>query len=135
MEKKIDAKNGVAATNVCRIPPKISTRTYYTHNKALEFLKQPKVMTSLAVVLLVIGAWAPWITPEYAKNTVIDSLGGPDATFSYLGENVTISEIPIYTRKMPFTIFVYFPGEAMFIVPFWGGVLTVPSLGLSDYGD
>ena len=135
MGKKLEAKNWDSITNVCRIPPKVSTRTYYTRSDASGFLKQPKVVTSLAVILLTIVAWSPWITSEYAQTVVVDSLGGPDASFYYLGENVTIKDIPIYTTKVPFAILVYFPGEAMYIVPFWGGVLISPSLGLGTYGD
>ena len=66
---------------------------------------------------------------------MIQSLGGPDAMYLYLGENVTIQDIPLFMTRVPFAMLVYFPGEAMFVVPFWGGVLGVPSLGLAEYGD
>ena len=120
---------------VCRIPPKMTTTTYRFNTGIPGFVKHHKVATSAAVILLLTMAWSPWITPEYAENAVIDCLGGPDASFNYLGENVTIKDIPVYTTRIPFVMLVYFPGEAMYIVPFWGGVLVSPSLGLGTYGD
>ncbi|MCK5239984.1 MAG: hypothetical protein KAR33_10575 [Candidatus Thorarchaeota archaeon] len=85
--------------------------------------------------LLSIIAWSPWITNQYAIETVIDNLGGPDATYNYLGENITLQEIPTSVATVPFFRLVYFPGEAMYIVTFWGGVLGTPSLGLDSAGD
>ncbi len=86
-------------------------------------------------VLLSILAWSPWITDQYAIVTVIDNLGGPDATYNYLGENITLQEISTSVVAVPFFKLVYFPGEAMYIVTFWGGVLGTPSQGLASDGD
>jgi len=68
-------------------------------------------------------AWSPWITEEYAINKVINHLGGPDTEYVYLGENMTLSEIPKNAVKVPFVTLVYFPGEAMYIVTFFGIVI------------
>lgn len=77
----------------------------------------------IAGFLLSILAWSPWITNQYAITAVIDNLGGPDATYDYLGENITLKEISTSVVAVPFFKLVYFPGEAMYIVTFWGGVL------------
>lgn len=89
----------------------------------------------IAGVLLSILAWSPWISDQYAISTVIDSLGGPDASYNYLGENITLQEISTSVVAVPFFKLVYFPSEAMYIVTFWGGVLGTPSLGLDSAGD
>jgi hypothetical protein len=49
-------------------------------------------------VLLAICAWSPWLTESYANSAVIENLGGPDQEYN-------------------------FPGEAMYIVTFWGSVI------------
>jgi hypothetical protein len=98
---------------------------------------RPRIWGSLFILGILLGilAWSPWITDQYAVEAVVDSLGGPDATYNYLGQNVTVGSIPTHVLDVPFGKFVYFPGEAMFIVPFWGGVLMSPSLGLDSAGD
>ena len=78
------------------------------------------------VLLIAVGgvlAWAPWITEEYAVAAVETHLGGPGSTYNYLGEDMTVAEVPKNTVRVPFAILVYFPSEAMFIVPFWGVVI------------
>jgi len=76
-------------------------------------------------VLVVVGliAWAPWITEEYAYNRVMERLGGPDRSFNYLGETMPLRDVPKTFVRLPFVSLVYFPGEAMFIVTFYGSVL------------
>ena len=81
---------------------------------------------SVLVVGLIVGgliAWAPWITEEYAYSRVMEHLGGPDTLFNYLGETMPLKNIPKSFKKLPFASLVYFPGEAMFIVTFYGGVI------------
>lgn len=73
--------------------------------------------------LLVICAWSPWLTETYALSTVTESLGGPDNDYFYLGEMIPVRDIPKNVVRVPFAILVYFPGEAMYIIPFWGSVL------------
>lgn len=123
MERGLDTTAVESVLGVCQIPPKIAAKTQYMNRIPIRVLKRPKVAFSVVIVLLIVVAWAPWITDDYARTTVVENLGGPDATYYYLGENVTIKEIPITTIKIPFVVLVYFPSEAMFIVPFWGGML------------
>ena len=79
----------------------------------------------ILVVLVIVGliAWAPWITGEYAYNKVMEHKGGPDTLFNYLGENMPLRDVPKSFVRLPFISLVYFPGEAMFIVTFYGSVL------------
>jgi len=84
-------------------------------------LKEHKIAIVLAVIVALL-AWAPWITDDYARNTVIQFLGGPNAHFVYLGQNMTINNIPIEISWMPFGKWVTFPGEAGWYVNFFGTV-------------
>jgi hypothetical protein len=70
-------------------------------------------MAISALVLVVM--WAPWITDEYAINQVVDMLGGPDARFEYLGENMAVKDVPKSVVWMPFARAVYFPSEAVLV--------------------
>lgn len=83
------------------------------------------LISVLAVVFIVTGfiAWAPWITEDYAYARVMEHLGGPDTLFNYTGETMSLSDVPKSFKKLPFGSLVYFPGEAMFIVTFYGGVI------------
>lgn len=79
----------------------------------------------LLTVLVVVGifAWSPWLTDSYATSVVIEDLGGPDQDYDYLGVMTPVGDIPKNVVRVPFGTLVYFPGEAMFIVTFWGWVL------------
>jgi hypothetical protein len=79
----------------------------------------------ILVVLITVGlvAWAPWITEEYAYANVMEHLGGPDFPFTYLGETIPLKDVPKSFIKLPFISMVYFPGEAMFMVTFYGSVI------------
>ncbi len=83
------------------------------------------ILSVLIVVLIIVGmiAWAPWITEEYAYARVMEHLGGPDTLFNYTGETMPLRDVPKSFKKLPFVSLVYFPGEAMFIVTFYGGVI------------
>ena len=87
------------------------------------FLKSKK--TKLILILIVLGfiAWAPWITNDYAIDLVIDHLGGPEEPYSYLGSTIPVVDVPKNVIRVPFGALVYFPGEAMYIVTFWGWVI------------
>ena len=137
---KIDDFPEVTGTKVCRIPPAkpnsaLMTGIRSTLGNLFPYSNRIKAGFIILVISVAFAAWCPWISNEYAEDIVVESMGGSDADFFYLGENTTIGDIPIYSIKVPFGVFVYFPGEAMFVVPFWGGVLGVPSLGLGTYGD
>ena len=82
-----------------------------------------KFILVITILLLILLAWAPWISDDYAINKVTEKLNGPDARFNYLGEEKKISEIPKYTIRFPFVKAVYFPSEAVFFVTFCGGVI------------
>ena len=77
----------------------------------------------LVMVVLIVLAWAPWLTEEYAYSTVVHHLGGEAAEFIYLGETMTVGEVPKTFRRLPFVVIVYFPGEAGFIVTLYGSIM------------
>jgi hypothetical protein len=83
------------------------------------------IISVLVIGLIIIGliAWAPWITEEYAYARVVEHLGGPEVLFNYLGESMPLKNVPKSFKKLPFISLVYFPGEAMFMVTFYGGVI------------
>jgi hypothetical protein len=74
-------------------------------------------------VITAILAWSPWVTDEYAKSLVVETLGGPDHEYNYLGDLLPLRDVPKSVVRVPFGTLVYFPSEAMFIVTFWGGVI------------
>jgi len=76
------------------------------------------ILTIILILLLLV--WAPWITNDYAINKVVEKLGGPDARFNYLGQDMAIRDIPIEVGWLPFCRFVTFPGEAGWFVSFYG---------------
>ncbi|MHA1481542.1 MAG: hypothetical protein ACTSQZ_08990 [Candidatus Thorarchaeota archaeon] len=86
-------------------------------------VKTRKTTVVFVIVLLGIFAWSPWITEEYALDTVVSHAGGPDEQYNYLGDIMPVSDIPKTFVRVPFGALVYFPGEAMYIVTFWGWVL------------
>ena len=81
------------------------------------------VLVAVGLIIVCLIAWAPWITEEYAYAKVMEHLGGSDALFNYLGETMPLSDVPKSFKKLPFVSFVYFPGEAMFIITFYGSVI------------
>ena len=85
-------------------------------------MNRRKGLLAALIGLIILLAWAPWVTENYAFDRVEEYLGGPDKVFLYLGEEMSISDVPKTLVKLPFVSLVYFPGEAMFIVTFWGGV-------------
>ncbi|MHA1978855.1 MAG: hypothetical protein ACW98I_18275 [Candidatus Hodarchaeales archaeon] len=76
----------------------------------------------LILGVLVIIAWAPWITEERAFELVTNHLGG-DTPYDYLGETILVKNVPKSFVKLPFIVLVYFPGEAVYIVTFFGWVI------------
>jgi hypothetical protein len=75
------------------------------------------------IVISLIFTWSPWLTEEYATVAVVDSLGGPNQEYNYLGEMIALRDVPKTVTRVPFGALVYFSSEAMFIVTFWGGVI------------
>lgn len=84
--------------------------------------KHQGFIITIAVIIGIL-AWSPWLTNEYAISVVVDSLGGPDQEYNYLGEIIALRDVPKTVVRVPFGALVYFPSEAMFIVTFWGWVL------------
>jgi len=76
----------------------------------------------VAVIIITLIAWAPWITDDYAVSKVVEKLGGPEACFNYLGEDVAVKDIPKEVSWFPFSKYVVFPGEAGWFVSFYGSV-------------
>ena len=76
----------------------------------------------VALLLVLLLAWAPWVSDDFAVSRVVDKLGGSDAKFNYLGELKPVKEIPKQVVWFPFVKQVVFPGEAAWFVTFWGGV-------------
>jgi hypothetical protein len=67
-------------------------------------------------------AWAPWVTDEYAVSKVVEKLGGSEARFNYLGQDIAVKDIPKQVSWLPFCRYVVFPGEAGWVVSFYGYV-------------
>ena len=83
---------------------------------------------SPVVVLSVLGAigmlaWSPWVTEEYVIDKVVQELGGPDAKINYLGNEMTVRDVPKTVAWYPFVRAVYFPSEAVWFVAFYGQVV------------
>jgi hypothetical protein len=79
------------------------------------------VLAAASLVFLLF-LWAPWITDDYAINMVVEKLGGPEARFNYLGEDLAVKEVPRQVGWYPFGMYVTFPGEAGWTVNFYGGI-------------
>jgi len=79
------------------------------------------VLVSAGLIFLLI-LWAPWITDNYAINRVVETLGGPETHFNYLGEDMAIEDIPKEVSWFPFGRYVTFPGEAGWLVNFYGAM-------------
>ncbi|GEM_PF-1550598 len=84
--------------------------------------RDTKIIMIAGLSILFLLAWAPWITGECAKNKVIKHLGA-DTPYGYLSEIIPVKDIPMEVSWFPFVRFVYFPGEALYFVTFYGGVL------------
>jgi len=67
--------------------------------------------------------WSPWISADYAVQKVTDSLGGPDAMYNYLGQEMPVRDVPKDVVWFPFARAVYFPSEAVWFVTFYGRIL------------
>jgi hypothetical protein len=86
-------------------------------------VRRRKVYITLLLAVVLVTAWSPWITDEYAINAVVDVLGGPDRIYDYLGTPTLLGDVPKTVVRVPFAALVCFPSEAMYVVTFWGGVL------------
>jgi len=80
------------------------------------------VVVAVAVAAMVLLAWVPWLSDDYVVECVVEKLGGPDAHFNYLGEDIAIKDIPKEVSWFPFGRYVTFPGEAGWFVSFYGSV-------------
>jgi hypothetical protein len=81
-----------------------------------------KVILAVVVVVVFLLVWAPWVTDDYAVGRVVEKLGGPDARFDYLGQDMAIKDVPKEVSWLPFGKFVTFPGEAGWFVSFYGSI-------------
>ena len=86
-------------------------------------VSRTRVFIFAIIVIAAMFAWSPWLTDEYSISLVVESLGGPDYEYDYLGEMIPLRDVPKTVVRVPFGALVYFPSEAMYIVTFWGGVL------------
>ncbi len=82
-----------------------------------------KIVLAIILSTILLLAWAPWATEEYAINKVTEKLGGPNATFNYLHKIMPVKDIPKKVAWFPFIRAVYFPSEAVWFVTFYGKVL------------
>jgi predicted 2-oxoglutarate/Fe(II)-dependent dioxygenase YbiX len=85
-----------------------------------KFIAQLHGRIIIIVAIAVIFAWSPWITDEYATTAVVEFLDGPDQNYNYLGDLISLRDLPKTVVRVPFGDLVYFPSEAMYIVAFWG---------------
>ena len=69
------------------------------------------IVTVTAFAVLVILAWAPWVTNDYVIGKVVGKLEGPDTRFNYLGQDLAIKDIQ-KKSWLPFGRYVVFPAEA-----------------------
>jgi len=76
----------------------------------------------VVVIIFAVLAWAPWVTDEYAVSKVVEKLGGPEARFNYLGQDIAVKDIPKQVSWLPFCRYIVFPGEAGWFVSFYGSV-------------
>jgi len=91
-------------------------------HKGLFTKSKTKIAIALAVFVVFLSAWAPWITDNYAVSKVVEKLGGPEARFNYLGQDMAVKDIPKEVHWSPFGRYVTFPGEAGWSVTFWGSI-------------
>lgn len=86
-------------------------------------MKRKAIVAISIISVLPILAWCPWITDAYATDRVVDHLGGNDTKFMYLGEEMTVRDVPKGVIWYPFAKAVYFPSEAVWFVTFYGGII------------
>ena len=84
--------------------------------------KKAFAVLAVASLVFLLFLWAPWITDDYAVNLVVEKLGGPEARFNYLGEDIAVKDVPRQVDWFPFGKYVEFPGEAGWTVNFYGGI-------------
>ena len=82
-----------------------------------------RVFLAITFFVVLLLAWAPWITDSYAVGRVIEKLGGPEARFNYLGEEMAVKDAPTEVHWLPFCRFVTFPSEGGWFVTFWGAIV------------
>ncbi len=81
------------------------------------------VLVVVASIVASLIAWAPWIKEKHVHDKVMEHLGGLDTMFNYPGETMPLSDVPKTFRKVPFVSLMYFPGEAVFMVTFYGSII------------
>ena len=82
-----------------------------------------RAVVLVVLLLVILTAWAPWLTDEFAISMVVEKLGGQDRKYDYLGEEMPLRDVPKSVIRIPFGALVYFPSEVVYIVTFFGLVL------------
>lgn len=82
-----------------------------------------RAVVLVALLGVALTAWAPWLTDDFAISRVVDKLGGQERAYNYLGQVMPLREVPKSVVRIPFVALVYFSGEAVYIVTFFGLVL------------
>lgn len=80
------------------------------------------VVVAVAVAAVGLLVWAPWLSDDYVVDCVVEKLGGSDAHFTYLDEDMAIKDIPKKVNWVQFGRYVTFPSEAGWFVSFCGTV-------------
>lgn len=85
--------------------------------------KKNKIILLISSLILILLAWAPWISNNYAINKVIEDFGGSDKAFTDFHGAKTIGEAKFVVSLFPFGRSVSVPSEAVWFVTFYGDVI------------
>ena len=81
-----------------------------------------KVTIGIIIILVALLFWAPWITNDLAVSKVVDKLGGPEACFHYLNQEMAVQNMSKKVSYLPFGRYLAFPGEPGWYVSFCSSV-------------
>lgn len=76
----------------------------------------------VAFIIVALLVWAPWITNDFAVKKVVEKLGGTEARFSYLNQDMAVKDILKQVNWIPFGRYIIFPGESGWFVSFYGSI-------------
>ena len=68
-----------------------------------------RIVVFTVLLLVVLTAWAPWLTGDFAISRVVEKLGGQGHPHNYLGEVIPLGDVPKSVIRVPFGALVYFP--------------------------
>jgi len=86
-------------------------------------MTKKRIVVFAVLLLVVLTAWAPWLTDDFAISRVVEKLGGQGHPYNYLGEVMPLGDVPKSVIRVPFGALVYFPSEAVYFVTLFGLVL------------